>query len=663
MAPSRSKVPLAWIVAGVAAVVAASFAAFPLMDTDIWWHLAAGRLIVEEHRLLYADPLAADTSGAPWVDVHWLFQVIAYLFHEVGGIAALVVAKVVVVGLGVALTVRSLCARLDRVTWLPVAALVAGFLYPTRHLMLARPTIATLLCLTAFLLLLERVRRTHDLRLALLLVPVQIVWTNVQGLYLLGPGLVACFVVGDSVAAWLAPRASSLVLEPIPPRHIRLGLALCVPALLLAATLTPYGPRGLGLPFALFGRISSVADGVFSRTVSENLPPWRLERAAPGELAAFKWLAALVFLSFLPTLRRGLALGRLCLCALFFALALIANRNVLLFLWLTGPIAAENLARWAQASALLLRRWVRRGVAFAAVAGLALLALARAGEARGEPPITQLAPFRVPVEAAARLSSLALPSGPVFCTDRYGGYLAWRFGQRHRPTMDGRLVLRSARDYADHLALGEHPERFAAYRHRHGFRAALIPTAYPDRFLPLVVWLLRQPTWRLLYTDGTQTLFSYDPDGKLADRTVDLTLPTTIPAIDSELAARYASQPLVHHQARLHLARLAAEAGATLAADGILADLPGITAEALRARVAYRAGDVARAERLAQALLSRVPDETESLCLLALLAHERGEQARAIGLLRQALAVDPFHPLARRLLDELERATPWPNGR
>ena len=40
---------------------------------------------------------------------------------------------------------------------------------------------------------------------------------------------------------------------------------------------------------------------------------------------------------------------------------------------------------------------------------------------------------------------------------------------------------------------------------------ALIPAAYPDRFLPLVVFLLRQPEWRLLYTDGTQTLFAYDP--------------------------------------------------------------------------------------------------------------------------------------------------------
>jgi hypothetical protein len=644
---------LAWGVSILAGAATAYLACFPLMDTDIWWHLAAGRLMIHEHRFIYTDPFAVDTLGAPWVDVHWLFQVLVYLVHSVGGVAALVVAKVILIALGVALGVRAACTRLPRSWWLPLAAIVVAFLYPARHLMLARPTILTLLGLTTTLLVLDRVRRDHDLRWAALLLPIQILWANLQGLYLLGPGLVACMVVGDMVTAWLAPRASALAWPPVPPRSIRLGLALCIPAMILASAITPYGPRGLALPFVLLGRISSLANGVFAREVSENLAPWLMERTAPGELSGFKWLAALTFLSFMPSLRRGFNLGRFCLCIVFLALALTANRNLLLFLWLAGPIAAENLIGWARSIHALAPAWSRRGLQVASFAGMAALLLARTQEARGEPPITQLAPFRVPVEAADRLQALDLPPGPVFCSDRYGGYLSWRLGPRHRPTMDGRLVLRSGRDYAEHLALGEHPEGFEAYRQRHGIRTVLVPAAYPDRFLPLVVWLLRQPDWRLLYTDGTQTLFVHDPDGHHADQAIDLTTTGTVQVIDRELAVRYGSQPLVLHQARLHLARLAAEAGATGPAEEILAFLPGITAEALRARVAYRAGDLVRAQGLAEALLARVPNETESLCLLALLARDRGDSAQALGLLRRALAVDPFHPLARRLLDEL----------
>ena len=634
-----------WAVSALAALVAAYAACFPLMDTDIWWHLAAGRLMVKEHRLLFADPFAADSFGSPWVDVHWLFQVLVLLLHRLGGIVAIVVAKVVLIGLGVGLGVRALCARLARPLWLPAAATVVGMLYPARHLMLARPTVFTLVAITLMLLIVQRVRRDGRLRWALLLIPVQVFWANVQGLYLLGPVLLACFVVGDSVAALFAPRVPSL--QPAPPRRVRLGLAVLVPVLVLASAATPYGLQGLRLPFLLFDRIDAVANQVFSRQVSENVAPWLLERTSPGVLSAFKWLAALTFLSFLPA--RRLALERLCLATVFFGLALMANRNVLLFLWVAGPIVVENLAAWARV------RWLRRLLVVGASIGLLAIIFVRAREARGEPGIGELAPFRVPEQAVDRFLSDRLPAGPIFCSDRYGGYLSWRLYPNGRPMMDGRLVLRSAQQYAEHLALGEHPENFDAYRRRYGIRTVILPTAYPDGFLPLVAWLYRQPSWRLLYTDGTQTLFVHDEDGEWSGRGLDLTAPQTVSEIRRELETRYGSWPLVHNQARLHLARLLAEIGATGPADELLALLPGTTAAALRARVAYRAGDAERAEQMAKALLARHPDEIESLCLLALLSHERGEQQAALALVKRALEVDPFHPLARQILDQVQR--------
>ena len=644
----------AWLAAVLAAAVAGYLVCFPLMDTDIWWHLAAGRWIARQRSVPSADPFAADTLGAPWVDVHWLFQLLVYGVHSVAGIVGLVAVKILLVAAGIALGVRAACARLPRASWLLVAAVVIAFLYPARHLVLARPTVLTLLALTLTLLILDRVQRSDAWRSALLLVPVQIVWANVQGLYLLGPALVVAVAAGDTVAAWLAPRTAAVTFAPIAERRARLAMVAMVPVLILAATLTPYGPHGLGLPFELFGRISSAGNAPFSREVSENVAPWLLERAVPGELPAFKWLAALTFLSFLPMLRRGLDLGRLCVCIVFFALALTANRNVLLFVWLAGPITAVNLGLWLDSTGLLARRRPRLVLASAALALVATLALLRSREGRGEPPITQLAPFRVPVEAVEHFLAHAVAPGPIFCSDRYGGYLAWRLGPRHPPMMDGRLVLRSPTAYAEHLALGQHPELFERYRAQNGIRAVVLPTAYPDRFLPLVLWLLEHPPWRLLYTDGTQTLFVYDAGGDLAHLAVDLRAAGTVEAIDRELLMRHRAQPLILQQARLHLARLAADAGATGPADALLAAMPGATAEALRARVAYRAGDLPRAEAMAKALLDREPDESESLCLLALVARERGERASVIALLGKVLAADPFHPLARKLLDELQ---------
>ena len=649
---------LAWAVSGLAATFAAYMAWFAVMDTDIWWHLAAGRVMVEERRWIFADPFAADTLGNPWVDVHWLFQVLVYLLHRWGGIAALVVAKIALVGLGVGLGVRALCARLAPPLWLPAAVGVVAMLYPARHLMLARPTVFTLVAMTLMLLIVERVRRTDRLRWAFLLIPVQVVWANLQGLYLLGPALLACFVAGDAAAAWLAKRVARPSPHTALSRHVLLGLAALLPLMVLSSAITPYGFHGLRLPFILFGRIDAVAGQVFSREVSENIAPWLLERATPGEFSAFKWLAALVFLSFAPAFSRGFAaLPKLFLVTFFFVLALLANRNILLFLWIAGPILVENLAVLLPAASVQEHRarWLWRTPALMAVLGFIALGWGRMREARGEPPIRELAPFRVPEEAVDRFQALGLPAGPIFCSDRYGGYLAWRLYPKGQPMMDGRLVLRSAQSYAEHLALGEHPENFEAYRQRHAIRTVILPSAYPDRFLPLVVWLYRQPAWRLLYTDGTQTLFTLDEEGALRDRELDLTTPDTIRVILGELEARYGARPLIHNRARLHLARLLAEIGATGPADELLVQLPETTAAALRARVAYWAGDSARAEAMAKSLLASQPNEIESLCLLALLSRDRGDPQRALGLVQQALEVDPFHPLATQILDKIRR--------
>jgi hypothetical protein len=643
----------------LAAAVVGYFVCFPLMDTDIWWHLAAGRLMVEEHRFIFSDPFAADTLGKPWVDVHWLFQILVYWLHRSGGIAALVLAKIALVGLGVALATRAICMEIPRWLFLPAALAVSGFLFPARHLVLTRPTVVTLVLLTATLLILEHVRRTERLRWALLLLPVQVFWANVQGLYLLEPGVLACVVVGDAIAGVLLARTPGLGLHPPPARRVTVGLAVMLPVLVGAAAITPYGWDGLRLPFRLLGRIDSISGQVFSREVSENLAPWLLERGSSGELSAFKWLAALTFLSFLPTARSGLRVAHLCVAVLFFSLALSANRNVLLFLWVAGPMVCRNLAPLVTAALeagarLRMRTWLRAGLMLGSIVGVGGLLLERAQEAQGEPSIAELAPFRVPEQAVDRLLALRLPRGPIFCSDRYGGYLAWRLFPGARPTMDGRLILRSAETYAEHLALGDHPQAFDEYRRRQRIETVMVPTSYPERFLPLVAWLIHQPSWRLLYTDGTQTLFVHDQEGRLVDRTLDLTAPATVRAIAHELEARYLSQPLVLARARLHLARLLVEIGATGAADELLGSLGGISADALRARLAYQAGETARAEALARALLARQPEEIESLCLLAVLAHERGDRREALGLVKRALAVDTFHPLARRILEAIQ---------
>ncbi len=54
-------------------------------DTDMWWHLGAGRTIVTMGHIPYADEFSFTVRGKAWVDVQWLAQVGLYQARLLGG--------------------------------------------------------------------------------------------------------------------------------------------------------------------------------------------------------------------------------------------------------------------------------------------------------------------------------------------------------------------------------------------------------------------------------------------------------------------------------------------------------------------------------------------------------------------------------------------------
>jgi hypothetical protein len=637
---------IAWVILGAAVVFWS--VCFPLQSTDIWWHLATGREILAGGKLLFTDPFAAGTQHTQWINLHWLFQLGAVEVHAVGGAAGLVLCKCLLVAAGAAVLIRWGGSGSTGAGAL-AAVLVALFVHVAHDLVLARPVVITLLMLALYMLALERYRDHGQARALLWLVPLQVLWANTQGgLQLLGPALVLCYFVGDGLASLLSRRQIE-ILDP-PAGAVRwLGLTLL---LLLGCTLaTPYGLDGLTLPFKLLGRIDpTLGTDLFSLNVSENIPPWLLERAAdtPAFVESFKWIALCAFGSFVPLVfssRRPLVLPRLLVLGGLFALSLTANRNILLFCWIAGPVAALNVAMDLRSTLTTRARVVV--VSGLAVGLLAGVAVHRYLGARHEPALAELAPFRVPdraVEALRRKPHHA--RGPLFNSVRYGGYMIWTLYPRAYPAIDGRLVLRSAAEFAGHLDLADRPALFEAQRQRFGYRAALLPAAMPDRYLPLVVHLYRNPEWELHYTDGTQALFL-----RRRARGVELGDRRAVAAIATELRSRFVA-PAVREQALLHLARLVAAVGEPGTAAWLLREqaLQSHEARSLLCRVLYVDGKPQRAEKLARELLARHGDNVNDLLLLARLALDRDERRRAVDLLDRALEVDPHSRQARLLL-------------
>ena len=88
--PSSSDVDTGWLSLERLLLLVTLIAVFTMAvrvpaDTDTWWHLLAGRYIVENRTVPLTDPFSHTRLGTPWIDHGWLAQILLYGFYALGG--------------------------------------------------------------------------------------------------------------------------------------------------------------------------------------------------------------------------------------------------------------------------------------------------------------------------------------------------------------------------------------------------------------------------------------------------------------------------------------------------------------------------------------------------------------------------------------------------
>ena len=173
------------------------FAAQKIKSFDIWWHLKTGEWIWHHKAIPYVDPFSYTFQGVKWIDFEWLFQAAIYPIYQLGGFEGLIIFKIVVILLAFFILFFT-CRTLDRGKgWLSITLLFIALLVAQGRFMI-RPQIITLLffALYVYLLTLYREKRISTIRIALLLSPLQVLWVNIHGSFLLGIVLVGLYATG-----------------------------------------------------------------------------------------------------------------------------------------------------------------------------------------------------------------------------------------------------------------------------------------------------------------------------------------------------------------------------------------------------------------------------------------------------------------------------------
>ena len=238
------------------------FGAFPLKDTDFWWHLKAGDTIRQTGAIPTVDTYTFTAEGKPWIDLHWVFQVAISWLYERGGVPTITLAKCVVCTFAVFLLITSknrewpLWAMI--LAWLPALIVLSGRMY-------VRPETLTLLYLSVYLAVLSRVDRIP--LLAYILPFIQVAWVNTQGLFVLGPILFGFAMFDALLRPGSLSKGRGKWWKTVLGAGILIGLGCLV---------NPYGLSGALYPLQLAGTMSNP---VFSNSIAELMPiPLFIER-------------------------------------------------------------------------------------------------------------------------------------------------------------------------------------------------------------------------------------------------------------------------------------------------------------------------------------------------------------------------------------------------
>lgn len=459
---------------------------YKIMDRDFWWHITAGRIMLQTHAIIRIDPFAYTRVGQPYfANYEWLAQIILSLIYKFTGSTGIILFRGIVatstVGILLTLAKRTRFAYLLLGVWAVVI---------TKGSWLERPQLFTFVLFATFLALAFRLLDAESvksrIRLCIGLVATEFLWVNLHG---------GAAILGCAIATFLFVQA---VVDPTP--HMR-GSERTRTLLLLGATLGAAAlafvlpPNGIGSLRYLWSLLSDQTILYIAEFRPRDWVPYIIE------LWPF-----IVFACVSLWFGRRHWIFNLLLLLMVAFLSRQAVRNEI---FLVLACIATTFYQWERSETgdRIMQRLARGGVGIVLLATIVTLALgniayARSMEFERGDNLFGFGQFDL-ARGAFDFLEHAHVTGNMFNTYGIGGYLIYRGYPDRKVFMDGRNV-DYGMEYLTHAyAAGVSPEEWDALTKRYDIGYAVIDydaIRLKDR-IPYSTILDRNPQWSLVYLD------------------------------------------------------------------------------------------------------------------------------------------------------------------
>lgn len=468
------------------------FSARTISDWDLGFHLKGGEWILRHRSAPTEDTFTYGAAGHEYLDPHCLYQVMVYSLYKIFGYPALTLLNMaVILGVFILLGLREETREAPR--WVTCLSLFLAILMMEPRFNVRPDVVSWLFFSLTYLVLDSSFRRRRNL---LWLLPViQLLWVNMEGLFVLGWALGGTYLLSGRFhrGKW--------------DKELLRWMGFSI----LADFLNLNFIKGVLFPL---GFISKLQGGdIYHATIFELQSPWTLMLVGDSKLGlhlyAFFSLSALS-LFFLTFKKRKLHEGLILVA--FFYLSCASSRNISLFVLACLPIGMASMTDfWGSRKNFFQKFRLPSPIVkiIPVISGLLILLLGLwvmndnyyIGQEREHRFGLGLNTDYLPVRAAGFLAGKPL-NGRLFNHLNQGGWLDWLAPQP--PYMDGRLEAMGEDLYRE-FQQSLQPGGLAPLVAKYGLQLVLfehqkVPQWHTE--------LVNQLHWRPIYLDGHYVIYA-----------------------------------------------------------------------------------------------------------------------------------------------------------
>lgn len=162
------------------------------IDQDIGRHLKSGQIIWETKQIYKTNLFSFTEPNQPFINHHWLSEVVFYLLYIIIGLKGLIVFKAIIILIAFGFIFLSIYKKTG------IWPLALSFLIGLPMLIYrsdVRPEIFSYLFLSFFIFAIFRAKYREEYKWLIALPLIQIFWTNMHIYFAIGPGLLLLFAV------------------------------------------------------------------------------------------------------------------------------------------------------------------------------------------------------------------------------------------------------------------------------------------------------------------------------------------------------------------------------------------------------------------------------------------------------------------------------------